>query len=637
MIDAAAVRQLFPFSVWVDDALVICNPGRTLEELFGVRVGTPFHEAFELLRHGSSMVAEDLLALVDSPIQVRLKGSGLTLMGQVSPSGSGFLFLLTPRLTSVAELGPLGLKINHFAPHDGVMTNLFQLQQTEVTAAEAISAATDLAKQQGVYRQIVEQSNDLILGLDSEEGVTFANPAGRKLLGLEELPAPISDVFAEEARQELNRVAKELRSGAESVRVELSATGANGRTLQLDGSVAPSAASEDTGPLVGFFRDVTAKNLAEQELRRSNEQLRQAQKMEAIGRFAGGIAHDFNNILGVISSAGDLLQADLNQHDPRVKDVETIISTAEKGAALARQLLQFSRQRPKVEGRTELYGHIAGMREALTLILPGTIDLETPASGKPCWVGVAPVQFEQILMNLVVNAGNAMPAGGSIDIKVEMHDQHAVLSVRDTGIGMPEEVVQRIFEPFYSTNQHGGGSGLGLSVVYGILDEAGGAIEVDSSPGKGATFHVTLPRVQGEASSEPAEDSEASEPAQQAAGRVILVEDQPDLRRLVGRALDGMGLEVVMFEGVQSAEAGFAAYQGVPDLFITDVALGDGNGLDLAEQLLVDGRVERVVITTGNADFDRVEELVSQYGCRVLMKPFRIRQLNQLVSEALSL
>ena len=118
---------------------------------------------------------------------------------------------------------------------------------------------------------------------------------------------------------------------------------------------------------------------------------------------------------------------------------------------------------------------------------------------------------------------------------------------------------------------------------------------------------------------------------------MVLVEDQPDLRRLIGRALEGLGLEVVAFEGMESAEVGIQAYEGIPDLFITDIALGDGNGLDLAERLLNDGRVERVLITTGNADFDRVEDLTSRHGCRVLMKPFRIRQLYQLVGEILSL
>ena len=637
MIDAATVKHLFPFSVWVDENLTVGTPGRTLEDLFKVQVGTPFEDAFEFLRQESPLSPELLNELVDSPIQIRMRSTGVILMGQVAPALSGFLFLLTPRLPSVEELSPLGLKINHFAPHDGVMTSLFQLQQTEVTAAEAISAATDLVKQQSVYRQIVEQSNDLILGLHPDLGVTFANPAARMLLGLEELPTPFTDVFDEDASSKLSSVAERLNAGAESAWVELSATGARGGTLQLDGSIATSAAAEHTGPLLGFFRDVTEKNIVEQELRKSNEQLREAQKMEAIGRFAGGIAHDFNNILGVISSAGDLLQADLSQHDPRLKDVETIISTAEKGAALARQLLQFSRQRPKVEGRTDLYGHIESMREAFSLILNRGVKLHTPAPENRCWAGIAPIQLEQILMNLVVNASNAMPSGGSIHITVEEQEEHVVLCVRDTGTGMPPEVVQRIFEPFYSTNQQKGGSGLGLSVVYGILDEAGGKIEVDSVPGDGSTFRVTLPRVEGEEASDAPEDRQAPPETREVVGRVVLVEDQPDLRRLISRALEGLGLEVVAFEGMESAEVGIQAYEGIPDLFITDIALGDGNGLDLAEHLLTNGQVERVLITTGNADFDRVEDLTSRHGCRVLMKPFRIRQLYQLVGEILSL
>lgn len=639
MIDAKTVKRLFPFSVFIDNGLNILHPGRTLEDHFGVLPGTPFTDSFEILRQSEGFSRERLLELDNTPIQVRLIGQDLVLMGQVAALEDGFLFLTSPKLDSVEDLKPLRLKINHFAPHDGVMTSLFQLQRLEVAAAEAISSAQDLATQQEIYRQIVEQSNDLILGLHPTLGLTFANPVAREVLGIEVGSTQIEDLFTEQDRAKLNTAAGSLRDGAKSAWVGLNLKNSQGELVEVDGPLAASLLEDDEETLIGFFRDVTAKNIAERELRISNERLREAQKMEAIGRFAGGIAHDFNNLLSVVSSAADLLQGSINRRDPRRADVDVILSTADKGAALARQLLQFSRRNPQVKGQTELFEHTESLREALTLILQDSVELQLPKTESQCYVKLAPVQYEQILMNLMVNANNAMPDGGRITVKIEEQATrgHALIQVCDTGIGMTDEVMQRIFEPFYSTNQHEDSSGLGLSVVYGIIDEAGGDIHVESAPGAGATFSIALP-LDPEAGSLQLEPAPKETPIDQAkaSGRVVLVEDQSDLRRLITRALQEMGLEVQSFDSVGAATEGFETYSGIPDLLITDVILGDGNGLDLAEQLESAGKVRRVIITTGNADFERIDSLTMQHGWQILMKPFRLRQLNQLVTDCLA-
>lgn len=639
MIDAATVKRIFPFSIFIDNGMNIRHPGRTLESHFGVLPGTPFLDSFEILRQRSELSREQLLKLDNTPIQVRLIGRNLLLMGQVVALEEGFLFLTSPKLDSVEDLKPLKLKINHFAPHDGVMTSLFQLQRMEVAAAEAISSAQDLANQQEIYRQIVEQSNDLIIGLHPALGLTFANPVARELLGIKVGSTQIEDLFTEEDRAKLNIAAQSLRDGAKSAWIGLSLRSSQGQLVEVDGPLATSLLEGDDETLIGFFRDVTARNIAERELRISNERLREAHKMEAIGRFAGGIAHDFNNLLSVVSSAADLLQGSLDRRDPRRADVDVILSTAEKGAALARQLLQFSRRNPQVKGQTELLSHTESLREALSLILGNSVDLQLPKAESHCYVKLAPVQYEQILMNLMVNAKNAMPEGGRITVEIEEHAAlgHAILRVCDTGIGMPDEVMQRIFEPFFSTNQHEDSSGLGLSVVYGIIDEAGGDIHVESELGEGTTFSIVLP-LDLEANDHPLEvtPKDNRNSRAQASGRVVLVEDQPDLRRLITRALEEMGLEVLPFDGVETATEGFRTYPGVPDLLITDVILGDGNGLDLAEKMEATGRVRRVIITTGNADFERIDSLSMQHGWQVLMKPFRLRQLNQLVTDCLA-
>jgi len=208
--------------------------------------------------------------------------------------------------------------------------------------------------------------------------------------------------------------------------------------------------------------------------------------------------------------------------------------------------------------------------------------------------------------------------------------------VEDSGEGIEPDVLRRIFEPFYSTRSPGLGSGLGLSVVYGIVKGAGGGVHVDSKVGAGAKFRVTLP-----ASKSGPDEDEISSVASgwrqvvQPGARVVLLEDQPDLRSLTIRALRQMGLEAQAFGSLADARRGFDAYQGAPDLFITDVTLTDGNGLDLAEELANQGKLKKVIIITGNADFDRVGSLTSEHGWELLIKPFQLRELNDLVAKAI--
>ena len=232
-----------------------------------------------------------------------------------------------------------------------------------------------------------------------------------------------------------------------------------------------------------------------------------------------------------------------------------------------------------------------------------------------------------------------MPKGGALEIQVERtaDNQSAQLEVKDSGSGMSTDVLQHIFEPFYSTKPAGSGTGLGLSVVYGIIDDADGEILVESALKKGTRFTITLP---AGARMRPEKQKEHAPPATlgviSGAKRAIVLEDVPELRRLTTRALKRMGLTVTSFDSIEATKKGFATFDGIPDIFVTDVSLPDGNGLDLAEHLAQEGRVGAVIVTTGNADFERIKDLIKTYGWHMLMKPFRMQHLSELIESLLA-
>ncbi len=401
---------------------------------------------------------------------------------------------------------------------------------------------------------------------------------------------------------------------------------------------------------------VLARAAAEQRLRVEEEarrqaqhQLLQSQKMEAIGRLAGGVAHDFNNLLSVIEGHGELLRAEVGKESPGRKRVEEILWAAERAASLTRQLLAFTRQQvlePKV---LRLDRAVGEARHMLERVIGEDITLAVVAPKELWRVRADPNQIVQILLNLAVNARDAMPRGGTLAIDLanaELDDRFAashppsttgpfvMLSVSDTGLGMDAETQRRVFEPFFTTKKPGVGTGLGLSTVYGIVKQSGGFIWVTSEEGRGTTFTIYLPRVD-ETEAEVAEAPPPS-PALPAAGRILLVEDDPGVRGLMAELLEARGY-TVRAAGSPAEALAWAESSSEPlDLLVTDVVMPGMGGRDLAHRLAGLRPGLRVLFVSGFAADTLARQGEIGPGRRFLSKPFSGASLLDSVAEALA-
>ena len=368
-------------------------------------------------------------------------------------------------------------------------------------------------------------------------------------------------------------------------------------------------------------------------------QLRQSQKMEAIGRLAGGVAHDFNNILMAIHGYAALSLSRVSPTDPVRGWVEQIRSAADRAAALTRQLLTFSRQHVLRPRAIDLAREVHEVEKLLRPLIGERIALGIACDPGIGFVHADPSAIQQIVMNLAVNARDAMPDGGRLDISLSRRAATAQsalgeveLMVRDTGVGMTDEVKSRIFEPFFTTKEVGKGSGLGLSIVYGLVEQCGGRVEVESAPGAGSTLRVLLPLI---AQPEPEPVAAPAVPSGGRGERVLLVEDEPLVRRLLEQLLARAGYQVTACADASQALAALERAQRF-DLLVTDVVMAGVTGPELSRRIeSVRGAMPTVFMSGHNEDdMFRRGELPKHH--RFMPKPFSPNEFLEVAHELIS-
>ncbi len=394
------------------------------------------------------------------------------------------------------------------------------------------------------------------------------------------------------------------------------------------------------------LHDRAERRRAEEALRQSERQLRQAQKMEAVGRLAGGLAHDFNNLLTVIMGHSQVLLNDMGPGHPLRSKIEEMQKAGERAAALIRQLLTFSRKQPSEPKVLDLNLVLINLETMLRRLIGEDIELSLRASEETLRVKADPAQLEQIVMNLVVNARDAMPKGGKLVIESGSSNlgrtpvyhltplppgAYVRLSVSDTGCGMPMEVQAHIFEPFFTTKGEGKGTGLGLSTVFGLVTQSGGGLDVTSTVGKGTRFDVYLPSATAEI-----EQAAGQVPAQQTRRgheTILLVEDDASVRELVRDELRKLGYRV--FEAKNGLEACLVGTQqmGALHLLLTDVVMPGMSGTELAQHLRVIKPELKLLFMSGYTD--DVGLGAGDQASAYLQKPFTPEVLAKVVRDLL--
>jgi PAS domain S-box-containing protein len=520
-----------------------------------------------------------------------------------------------------------------------------------VRAQRALALGTERAlhDSQQRFRAIIDHAFELIGLLDREGRVLVANRTALDFAGIDEVGAaalvgqPIWDTpWWRHSEALRDRLRAAVRAAAEGHFVRFEATHLASKKREpryFDFSLkAVRGEGGEVVLLIAEGRDVTELRRAEHENAALEERLQQARRLDSVGRLAGGVAHDFNNLLTAILGSVEVARLAAPVDDKVAAALEVIEHAAQSAAQLTRQLLAFGRRQTVIPRVVEAGALIAGVQPLLARILGDRIVLETRTAADTWPILADAGQMEQVLINLTANARDAMPDGGTLTIAAEnvvldsprtFLDMHAApagyvqISIGDTGTGMKEPVLERIFEPFYTTKDLGKGTGLGLAVVYGIVRQSGGYIEASSTPGAGTLFRLLFPRAD-----QPAEtalgDVDLSSLDQVHLGgheRILIVEDQPAVRHFLCELLEHLGYTVRAYPDGESALADARAIEP-PALLVADIVLPGRNGLDLADELRRRWPALKILLVSGYSD-----EILARYEipCEVgfMAKPFR--------------
>lgn len=552
------------------------------------------------------------------------------------------------RSTRGAVLGTFA--VYHAHPRSPSALELDQVLEVAGLAAIAVERRATEAELR-LLQTAINNSNDSVVITEAEEQeepgprILYVNPAFERMTGW-----PISEVIgrsprflqgAHTDRATLDRVRASMKAW-KPIRVELCNYTKLNEEVWVEMDLAPVA--DENGwytHWVAVERDIT-------ERKRLEEQLLQSQKMEAVGRLAGGIAHDFNNMLTAIHGFAELLELDVTDPKP-AHHIQEIQRAAERSAELTRKLLAFSRRQVMHPTVIDLSRLVDGMAPMVGRLVGEHIEQRVHLDSSPVLTLADAGQIEQVLLNLVLNARDAMPDGGRLTIEtgrlqVDANSLGAhqgvgpgdlvFLTVSDSGTGMTAEVRERIFEPFFTTKSEVGGTGLGLATTFGIVAQSGGQIQVESEPGSGTTMRVLLPMASA-LTTDPRNDPDAAAPLI-GEGTILVVEDEQLVRSLIMRSLQRAGYQVLTADGIEEAVRVATDHSGPIDLLLTDVVLPGANGRLVAEAVAVLRPGISVVYMSGYTEDAIVHQGVLDPGINFLEKPFTREELLQRMATTLA-
>ena len=617
-------------------------------------------ERFCLVIETDTSVIKDLLAMN----RTRMIRWGFILLIGIAMVGTGLTLLLVwplnrlrrKALQVIREYSGAGLDA---VPRGNELSTLVRandimLDTIKNHLAERTRAEDALRETSHTLHALIDASPLAVVVSDASGTVHIWNPAAVRMFGWTEAetigyPNPI---LSSEGNPELRETCNLVLHGERFSNTEISGRVRTGSKIFLAFSGAPLLdAQGEIASMMAIMTDITDAKKAEEALHRSEEQLRQSTKMEAVGKLAGGVAHDFNNLLSVITGYSELLLTRIDDTNPARREIEEIHKAGERAAALTQQLLAFSRRQVLKPKRLRMGEVVENLGKMLRRLIGEDIYFATESQENLWTVRADPSQIEQILMNLCINARDAMPVGGKLVVSTAnvMLDsylverelaippgRYATLRVADNGSGMDEEILSRIFEPFFTTKDPGKGTGLGLATVYGIVKQSGGYIRVVSAPGEGTAFSVYLPAAEGEEPETEEERLEAEREGPAGKWTILLAEDEEMVRELAIEIFQGAGYTVLDAQNGAAALAICDRHEGCIDLLVTDLVMPGMNGIELARRVRDSRPGIPVLFMSGYAD-DAKERLGDlDDGRDFLQKPITPTKLSRKVREIFS-
>jgi PAS domain S-box-containing protein len=545
------------------------------------------------------------------------------------------------RLTVLAHANPIHNETGELVGAVNIVVDITERKRAEEAMTRADAA---LKESEERFRDLFENATDLLHSVTPEGKILYANHAWRTTLGYREdeiAGVSIFDIIHPNHRADCAAKLQRVIAGEQLGKFRTSFVTRDGKEVVVEGSANCRFVDGKAVATRAIFRDITEQIKLE-------EQLRQAQKMEAIGQLAGGVAHDFNNLLCVISGYSEMIVQQLPEENPHRSLLMEVRKAGERAAALTRQLLAFSRKQVLAPEVLDLNVLVTDTEKMLRRLIGEDIDLVALKAAHLHAVKADPGQIEQILLNLAVNARDAMPRGGKLTIEtanVKLDESYAVvrgevkpgayvmLAVTDNGCGMDKATQARIFEPFFTTKGPGKGTGLGLATVYGIVKQSGGFIYVYSEPDQGTTFKVYLPRAEKLSPRE--KYSAKSSLDVHRSATILLVEDDDNVRAVASHSLQACGYTVLEASSGEDALKLLRQASDPVHLVISDVVMSTMNGPELAKRVTQLRPQTKVLFVSGYTDDAVVHHGVLSAEVNFLQKPFSPRGLVRKVREVL--